>query len=159
LVDQVDLVKYGKLVTELMMLIEGDMRCAYMEEPDGASHGEPDPADGGAGQLKVESVYAVAEGELIGEVAFFTEAPAQETVSTVTVCRIMVISRTAWNHILERHSSGAEQMLKNLNRYFPTRATLSMRSASYSFFISDSRGHTITSTWKTRFLVKNAVLF
>eukprot|EP00873_Tetraselmis_striata_P009034 jgi/Tetstr1/429298/TSEL_019216.t1 len=116
---QLDLVKYGKLVTELMMLIEGEMTCHDME---GAAQRADDDSGGGGGGVdggdgpRAGTMYAVREGELIGEVAFFTEEPAQETLSTITVCRVMVISRMAWIGILERHSSGAEVMLENLSR-------------------------------------------
>jgi CRP-like cAMP-binding protein len=64
--------------------------------------------------LDLQEEKAVEEGSLFGEIAFFTENAATETVSTVTVCRIMALPRATWRRIMQNHALGARMMLKNL---------------------------------------------
>uniref|UniRef100_A0A061RUI3 Potassium channel n=3 Tax=Tetraselmis sp. GSL018 TaxID=582737 RepID=A0A061RUI3_9CHLO len=94
---QVQLVTHGSPVTELMMLIQGDMHCSVTR----LSSASP-------------KEYSVEEGELFGEIPFFMETVSTETITTVSVCRVMVLSRAAWRSILDAHPGGAKAMLENL---------------------------------------------
>ena len=53
-------------------------------------------------------------GDALGEVAFFTEVAQLETVRTVSVCRIMVVPRIAYNSISQAFPIGARAILTNL---------------------------------------------
>ncbi len=53
-------------------------------------------------------------GDALGEVAFFTEVAQLETVRTVSVCRIMVVPRIAYNSIAQAFPIGARAILTNL---------------------------------------------
>ena len=53
-------------------------------------------------------------GDALGEVAFFTEIAQLETVRTVSVCRILVVPRIAYNSIAAAFPIGARAILTNL---------------------------------------------
>lgn len=53
-------------------------------------------------------------GDALGEVAFFTEIAQLEMVRTVSVCRILVIPRIAYNSIAAAFPIGARAILTNL---------------------------------------------
>ena len=56
-------------------------------------------------------------GDCFGEVAFFTEIPQMQTVRTVTVCRVLVVPRTAYQVIKSAFPLGTRQMLDNLQAH------------------------------------------
>ena len=56
-------------------------------------------------------------GGCLGEVAFFTEIPQMQTVRTVTVCRVLVVPRTAYQTIKSAFPLGTRQMLDNLQAH------------------------------------------
>lgn len=56
-------------------------------------------------------------GDCFGEVAFFTEIPQMQTVRTVTVCRVLVVPRTAYQTIKSAFPLGTRQMLDNLQAH------------------------------------------
>lgn len=56
-------------------------------------------------------------GDALGEVAFFTEIAQLETVRTVSVCRILVVPRIAYNSIAAAFPIGARAILTNLLSY------------------------------------------
>ncbi len=53
-------------------------------------------------------------GDALGEVAFFTEIAQLEMVRTVSVCRILVVPRIAYNSIAAAFPIGARAILTNL---------------------------------------------
>ena len=56
----------------------------------------------------------LGRGDALGEVAFFTEIAQLETVRTVSVCRILVVPRIAYNYIAAAFPIGARAILTNL---------------------------------------------
>ena len=56
----------------------------------------------------------LGRGDALGEVAFFTEIAQLETVRTVSVCRILVVPRIAYNSIAAAFPIGARAILTNL---------------------------------------------
>lgn len=74
------------------------------------------PCNPGPLSFPFHQEQAVEEGELFGEISFFTESGASETITTVSVCRVMVLSREAWQGILHSHAAaaGVKKMLENL---------------------------------------------
>ena len=53
-------------------------------------------------------------GDALGEVAFFTEIAQLEMVRTVSVCRILVVPRIAYDSIAAAFPIGARAILTNL---------------------------------------------
>ena len=56
----------------------------------------------------------VPEGSLLGEAAFFTEVPQLEAVRSLTVCRVLVISRAAFQSLERAFPTASRQVLQNL---------------------------------------------
>ena len=56
-------------------------------------------------------------GDCFGEVAFFTEIPQMQTVRTATVCRVLVVPRSAYQTIKSAFPLGTRQMLDNLQAH------------------------------------------
>ncbi len=80
--------------------------------------GAPQQAKFWAGSLKIidlvsgRSLYGA--GDAFGEVAFYTEVAQLETVRSVSVCRILVVPRGAYNSIAAAFPIGARTVLTNL---------------------------------------------
>jgi hypothetical protein len=53
-------------------------------------------------------------GEFINEVGFFTESPEIDTVRTVTLCKTLSISHSAYKSIAQEHPGSAGLILQNL---------------------------------------------
>jgi CRP-like cAMP-binding protein len=53
-------------------------------------------------------------GDFINEIGFFTESPQIDTIRTVTVCKIMVMSRAAYTMIGQDHPGSIGKILQNL---------------------------------------------
>jgi len=53
-------------------------------------------------------------GEFINEFGFFTESPQIETVRTVTICKTLTMSRSAYKTIAHDHPGSAGKILQNL---------------------------------------------
>ena len=56
-------------------------------------------------------------GDCFGEVAFFTEIPQMQTVRTATVCRVLVVPRSAYQSIKSAFPLGTRQVLDNLQAH------------------------------------------
>lgn len=56
-------------------------------------------------------------GDCFGEVAFFTEIPQMQTVRTTTVCRVLVVPRSAYHSIKSAFPVGTRQVLDNLQAH------------------------------------------
>ena len=53
-------------------------------------------------------------GDFIGEIGFFTESPQVQSVSSLTVCKTLTITRTAYKLLAQDHPGSAGQVLQNL---------------------------------------------
>eukprot|EP00522_Entomoneis_paludosa_P004971 CAMPEP_0172470530 /NCGR_PEP_ID=MMETSP1065-20121228/66589_1 /TAXON_ID=265537 /ORGANISM="Amphiprora paludosa, Strain CCMP125" /LENGTH=379 /DNA_ID=CAMNT_0013228501 /DNA_START=12 /DNA_END=1151 /DNA_ORIENTATION=- len=53
-------------------------------------------------------------GDFINEIGFFTESPQIETVRTVTVCKTLTMSRSAYTLLAQDHPGSAGKILQNL---------------------------------------------
>ncbi|PSC71927.1 potassium channel SKOR [Micractinium conductrix] len=58
----------------------------------------------------------VEEGSILGEAAFFTEVPQLEAVRSLTVCRVLVISRATYTSVERSFPNSARLVLHNLKR-------------------------------------------
>ncbi len=65
---------------------------------------------GGAGS----SAMQIESGEFINEIGFFTESPQLETIRTLTVCKTLTMSRSAYKAIAEDHPGSISRILNNL---------------------------------------------
>ena len=70
---------------------------------DGSRHGGPG-----------STLKQLKPGEFINEVGFFTESPQIETVRTVTICKTLTMSRSAYKLITEDHPGSVGKILQNL---------------------------------------------
>jgi hypothetical protein len=53
-------------------------------------------------------------GDFVNEIGFFTESPQIENVRTVTVCKTLTISRSAYKMLAQDHPGSAGKILQNL---------------------------------------------
>ena len=56
------------------------------------------------------------EGDTFAEIAFFTEVPQANSVRTVSMCRILVVPRTAYAAVAVDFPIGARTVLENLKQ-------------------------------------------
>ncbi|KAL3130260.1 hypothetical protein ABBQ38_008093 [Trebouxia sp. C0009 RCD-2024] len=115
---KVEVVTQGDHVHELYIVLAGMVESV---KPGLAETAEEvalqiDPGDpsyhGGASSRNYLSV-----GDCFGEVAFFTEIPQMQTVRTMTVCRVLVVPRSAYHSIKSGFPLGTRQVLENLQEH------------------------------------------
>lgn len=53
-------------------------------------------------------------GDFIGEIGFFTESPQVDSVTSLTVCKTLTITRTAYKLLAQDHPGSAGKILQNL---------------------------------------------
>ena len=53
-------------------------------------------------------------GDFVGEIGFFTESPAVESVICLSVCKTLTMSQTAYKLIVQDHPGSAGKILRNL---------------------------------------------
>eukprot|EP00884_Botryococcus_braunii_P009821 jgi/Botrbrau1/18840/Bobra.177_2s0005.1 len=70
----------------------------------------------GASKEEVLNVRTIGPGCCFGEIAFFTEIPQHEVVRSVSVCRVMVVSRSTYTGIVSSFPLSARSVLSNLQR-------------------------------------------
>ncbi|KAI8469642.1 MAG: hypothetical protein J3K34DRAFT_276757 [Monoraphidium minutum] len=114
---KVEIVGEGDLVNELMILVAGTCVMdlprpgsaasaagdVFLTVDDGSFHG-----GGGAAARSLEA------GDPLAEMAFFTEAANLQAVRTVSVCRVLSLSRTAYMALAAAFPLSAERILANL---------------------------------------------
>jgi ankyrin repeat protein/CRP-like cAMP-binding protein len=125
LMAHVDVIGDGDHVPDLMFLVSGSLEVTL---PGGAEAGEDLPligrtaggaASGGGGYDPNRSVRLgvrrqLGPGDPVGEVSFFTEVPSCGIVRTSTVSRLLVIPRSAWEHVAADFPLGTRAVLDNL---------------------------------------------
>jgi CRP-like cAMP-binding protein len=100
-------------------------------------------------------------GEFINDIEFITESPQMETVRTVTVCKMLTMSKSTYKVLAEDHPSSVGKILKNLlsrveedeesEVYLPTRINVLNAGSEYDSSQSAHAKevhHTITSVQK-----------
>lgn len=75
-------------------------------------------------------------GDCFGEVAFFTEIPQMQTVRTMTVCRVLVVPRSAYHSIKSGFPLGTRQVLENLQEHAEEVRTSSCINCGYAYILA-----------------------
>ncbi|CAL5221935.1 g4209 [Coccomyxa viridis] len=110
---QVEILSEGDSINELMILVGG--MCEILRP--GLEETSEELSIDIDGHNSIRGGYArslCGGGDALGEVAFFTEIAQLEMVRTVSVCRILVVPRIAYNSIAAAFPIGARAILTNL---------------------------------------------
>ena len=102
-----EILRRNAISSDLYLLVGGRIRCGSAS---GSGGGVPRPNDGRATPT---STHQTA-GDFINEIGFFTESPQLDTVSTVTVCKTLTISRSAYKLLAQDHPGSSGKILQNL---------------------------------------------
>ncbi|KAK9903334.1 hypothetical protein WJX75_003130 [Coccomyxa subellipsoidea] len=110
---QVEILSEGDSVNELMLLVGGMVEVLRpgSEECEELTI-DLDGHSSIRGGSYNRSLYGA--GDAFGEVAFYTEVAQLETVRSVSVCRILVVPRAAYNSTASAFPIGARTVLTNL---------------------------------------------
>ena len=99
-----EILKRNAISSDLYLLVGGVVR--YTTVPSGSSS-----ANTRSGEDKVLHQKA---GDFINEVGFFTESPQIDTITTVTVCKTLTISRSTYKLLAQDHPGSSGKILQNL---------------------------------------------
>lgn len=129
-----EILQRGNISSDLYLLVEGVAKLVSFGEnantnsslatPADKSENEGIPVCGmdsaadsqelnalGGGRSPSKRLHA---GEFINEIGFFTESPQIDTVRTVTVCKTLTMSRSAYKCISDDHPGSVGKILQNL---------------------------------------------
>ncbi|BDA49938.1 probable potassium channel AKT2 [Coccomyxa sp. Obi] len=110
---QVEILSEGDNVNELMLLVGGMVEVLRPGAEDVEELTiDVDGHSSIRGGSYNRSLYGA--GDSFGEVAFYTEVAQLETVRSISVCRILVVPRAAYNSIAAAFPIGARTVLTNL---------------------------------------------
>ncbi|CAL8465533.1 g5069 [Coccomyxa elongata] len=110
---QVEILSEGDNVNELMLLVGGMVEVLRPGAEDAEELTiDVDGHSSIRGGSYNRSLYGA--GDSFGEVAFYTEVAQLETVRSISVCRILVVPRAAYNSIAAAFPIGARTVLTNL---------------------------------------------
>jgi CRP-like cAMP-binding protein len=77
------------------------------------------PASGGGASSTRRRQRLVLPGDAFGELAFFTNVPMQQAVRSLDECRVLVVSRAAWQRLATDYILAASKVLANLQVCLP----------------------------------------
>jgi CRP-like cAMP-binding protein len=95
-----EILRRNAISSDLYLLVGGIIRYA----PNSSSHSTVNDNE----DLQQKA------GDFINEVGFFTESPQIDTVTTVTVCKTLTISRSAYKLLAQDHPGSSGKILQNL---------------------------------------------
>jgi len=106
-----EILRRNAVSSDLYLLVGGKVRC-------GASRNEtsavPTSIFRGNGSEEYADETHQKAGDFINEIGFFTESPQIATVTTVTVCKTLTISRSAYKLLAQDHPGSSGKILQNL---------------------------------------------
>eukprot|EP00562_Extubocellulus_spinifer_P022639 CAMPEP_0178627300 /NCGR_PEP_ID=MMETSP0698-20121128/8842_1 /TAXON_ID=265572 /ORGANISM="Extubocellulus spinifer, Strain CCMP396" /LENGTH=811 /DNA_ID=CAMNT_0020266529 /DNA_START=46 /DNA_END=2481 /DNA_ORIENTATION=+ len=98
-----EILQRGSTASDLYLLVGGTIEV-------GAALDDSNHSSTGRAGRRIER----EAGEFINEVGFFTESPEIDTVRTVTLCKTLTISNSAYKTIAQEHPGSAGRVLQNL---------------------------------------------
>jgi ankyrin repeat protein/CRP-like cAMP-binding protein len=125
------ILKRGSISSDLYLLVEGVAKLVYFGENANinSSSAAADYSDSKAMPFGMMDSAAdsyelnaldntpskrLRAGEFINEIGFFTDTPQIDTVRTVTVCKTLTMSRSAYKMISHDHPGSVRKILQNL---------------------------------------------
>lgn len=119
-----EIVQRGSIASDLYLLVAGSVKVLPWDtgRPENTkvftrSGSIPDSNDGQSTQPAANgSIFEtpMEAGDFVNEIGFFTESPQLETIRTVTVCKTLTMSRSAYKAIAEDHPGSISRILNNL---------------------------------------------
>ena len=114
-----ELLQRGAITSELYLLVGGIAELVPVNNStidskmDNSSHRGTSIAESEYRSEKGLTKQLTA-GDFINEISFFTESPQIDTVRTMTVCKTLTMSRSAYKLICEDHPGSCGKILQNL---------------------------------------------
>lgn len=114
-----DILQRGTITSDLYLLVGGVVQAipttdgvgGGMEDMRGYASTVPDSEYRSSSAISVRQMKA---GDFINEVSFFTESPQIDSVRTMSVCKTLTMTRTAYKMITEDHPGSTGKILANL---------------------------------------------
>jgi len=116
-----EILRRNAISSDLYLLVGGRIRCG--SGPGGGGGGDRvppssrDPAPRDPRRDDYDDDYDATHrtaGDFVNEIGFFTESPQLDTVTTVTVCKTLTISRSAYGLLAQDHPGCSGRILRNL---------------------------------------------
>ncbi|CAB9524106.1 Potassium channel AKT1 [Seminavis robusta] len=104
-----DIVERGSILSDLFLLVGG---IAEVTTPDLVAQSK-DEVDNDNATTR-HGTGRLVEGDFIGEIGFFTESPQVDSVTSLTVCKTLTMSRSAYKLLAQDHPGSVGKILHNL---------------------------------------------
>jgi CRP-like cAMP-binding protein len=102
-----EIVERGAILSDLFLLVGG---VAEITTPTSTVIPSPDEDD----DEKHLNNRKLEAGDFIGEIGFFTESPQVDRVSSLTACKTLTISQSAYKLLAQDHPGSVGKILQNL---------------------------------------------
>ena len=106
-----EILRRNAVSSDLYLLVGGKLRHAVNGST--TSSVRSSTPNGNSGVVCPNDTEQIA-GDFINEIGFFTESPQVDTVTTVTVCKTLTISRSAYKMLAQDHPGSSGKILQNL---------------------------------------------
>eukprot|EP00884_Botryococcus_braunii_P021334 jgi/Botrbrau1/7885/Bobra.9_2s0059.2 len=110
---KVEVVAEGDHINEIFVVVAGELEILKPGEQD---LDDTVLAPDGNKSVHLGERAILTEGDVFGEVAYFTEVPQMESVVSMSVCRILAIPRARYETLCQDFPIGARTVLENLKR-------------------------------------------
>ena len=118
-----EILQRGNISSDLYLLVEGVAKLvSFGENTNINSDNEAMPIGAMDSAVDSQELNAYGStpskrlraGEFINEIGFFTDTPQIDTVRTVTVCKTLTMSRSAYKMLSDDHPGSVSKILQNL---------------------------------------------
>jgi CRP-like cAMP-binding protein len=117
-----ELLTRGSIATDLFLLVSGTVKLmpweanskTVPENEDATYHGTSIADSDGPEGKGSDAARFLTPGEFINEIGFFTESPEIDTAKTLSICKVLSMSKIDYKRIAEDHPGCVTKILNNL---------------------------------------------
>lgn len=114
-----DILQRGSIASDLYLLVEGSVKMLPLDNSTVEVVGQEvdDCGSLASNDLQLQNGMfeeKVEAGDFINEIGFFTESPQIDTVQSVSVCKTLTMSQSAYKMIAQDHPGSVGKILQNL---------------------------------------------
>lgn len=110
-----EICELGSVSSDLFLLVGGIAEASTAQTSGAGLLAEVEPLPFGANESQADATSQKLEaGNFIGAIGFFTESPQAESVTSLTVCKTLTMSRSTYKLLTQDHPESAGKILQNL---------------------------------------------
>lgn len=115
-----DILQAGNISSDLYLIVEGSVKLLSTSSDDqSVNSNSPIDVNGSVSDSEYQGDRGgrpkrMGPGDFINDIEFFCETPQTATVQTVTICKMLTMSKEAYKQITEDHPASVGKILQNI---------------------------------------------